>query len=391
MRGPKGARRGAELNELGVIPHGAMLIRDGVIEQVGSAERVENLASARGAEEISAVGRVVMPGFVDSHTHLLFPPPLMAGEAPRLRESAVKLLGTTTGQALVRRGRSYLDDMLRHGTTTVEAKTGCGPNESAQIKVLRVLQALQGRNMDVVATLLFGFAEGGSLTADAAAGEWVCGELMPKIRRRRLARFLDLEWDAEPRRQQWYGRFLVEARSLGLGCKVHADAEKPAAAVQLALEHQVASIDHLEHIGPGEVEALGRGRTVATLALGNCWRGGRAAPARALIEAGAAVAIATNFNPSHSPSLSMQAAISLASGALGMSAAEAISAATVNGAQAIGYTDRGLLAYGKRADVLLLNVGDYRELPQQLGTNLVHMTIKSGKVVYREGAVLEAE
>jgi imidazolonepropionase len=87
----------------------------------------------------------------------------------------------------------------------------------------------------------------------------------------------------------------------------------------------------------------------------------------------------------------MQAAISLASGALGMSAAEAISAATVNGAQAIGYTDRGLLAYGKRADILLLNVGDYRELPQQLGTNLVHMTIKSGKVVYREGAVLEAE
>ena len=391
LRGPKGARRGTELNELSVIPNGAMLIRDGVIEEVGPAVRVENLAAARGAVEINAVGRIVMPGFVDSHTHLMFPPPCTGGEAKREHESAVKVLLTMTGHRLERRGRGYLDAMARHGTTTVEAKTGCGPHESAETKVLRVLAALHGKSLDVVATLLLRFprAEEGAPEADWAAAQWMWGELMPKIRRRRLARFADLEWDPESWRQELFRRYLMAARELGFGCKVHADDAMPAAAVRLAVEHQAVSVDHLEHIGPEEVEALARSQTVATLLPGASFRRGKHAPARALIDAGAAVAIATNFNPCDTPSLNMQTAISLACLAMGMSPAEAISAATVNGAHAIGCADRGLLAYGKRADILMLNVNDYRELSQQLGTNLVHLTMIRGKVVYREGAVAE--
>ena len=393
LRGPKGARRGPELNELGVIPHGAMLIRDGVIEEVGPAVRVENLTAARGAVEISAVGRVVMPGFVDSHTHLMFPPPYPAGEARREHQSAVKLLLTMTGQRLAWRGRAYLKAMARHGTTTVEAKTGCGPHESAETKVLRVLAALQGKPLDVVATLLFRFprAGDGSPKADGAAAEWMCGELMPKIRRRRLARFADLEWDPEPWRQELFRRFLVVARELGFGCKVHADHAMPAPAVRLAVEQQAVSVDHLEHIGLAEVQALACSQTVATLLPGASFRSGRYAPARALIDAGAAVAIATNFNPCDAPSLNMQTAISLACLAMRMSPAEAISAATVNAAHAIGCADRGFLAYGKLADILMLNAGDYRELSEQLGTNLVHLTMKRGKVVYREGEVAEGD
>ena len=393
LRGPKGARRGAELNELGVIPHGALLIRDGVIQEVGLAARVENLAAARGAVEISAVGRVVMPGFVDSHTHLMFPPPCPAGEGRREHESAVKVLLAMTGHRLERRGRGYLAAMARHGTTTVEAKTGCGPHESAETKVLRVLAALQGKPLDVLATLLLRFprAEEGAPEADWATAQWMWGELMPKMRRRRLARFADLHWDPESWRQELFRRFLMAARDLGFGCKVHANDAMPAAAVRLAVEHQAVSVDHLEHIGVEEVEALARSETVATLLPGASFRRGRYAPARALIDAGAAVAIATNFNPCDTPSLNMQAAISLACLAMRMSAAEAISAATVNGAHAIGCADRGLLAHGKRADILMLNASDYRELPEQLGTNLVHLTMTRGKVVYQEGAVAEGD
>lgn len=391
LRGPKGARRGTEMNELSVIPNGAMLIRDGVIEEVGPAARVENLAAARGAVEISAVGRVVMPGFVDSHTHLLFPPPRPSGVPRREHESAVRVLLTMTGRRLEKHGRACLDAIARHGTTTVEAKTGCGPHEGAETKVLRALAALQGESLDVVATLLLGFhpAEEAEPGSDFAAARWMCGELLPKIRRRRLARFADLQWDPESWRQDLFSRLLTAARELGFGCKVHADDAMPAAAVGLAVEHQAVSVDHLEHIGCEEVEALARSQTVATLLPGASFRSGQYAPARPLIDAGAAVAIATNFNPCDTPVLSMQTAISLACLAMGMSPAEAISAATVNAARAIGCIDRGLLAYGKRADILILNVSDYREMPRQLGTNLVYLTMTHGKVVYREGAVAE--
>jgi imidazolonepropionase len=370
-----------------------MLIRDGIIEEVGPAVRVENLAAARGAVEINAVGRVVMPGFVDSHTHLMFPPPCTSGEAQREHESAVKVLLTMTGHRLAWRGRGYLEATARHGTTTVEGKTGCGLHESAETKVLRVLAALQGKPLDVVATLLLRFprAGEGAPEADWTAAQWMWGELMPKIRRRRLARFADLEWDPESWRQELFRRFLMAARELDFGCKVHADHAMPAAAVRLAVEQQAVSVDHLEHIGPEEVEALARSQTVATLLPGASFRRGRYAPARALIDAGAAVAIATDFNPCHTPSLNMQTAISLACLAMEMSPAEAISAATVNGAHAIGCADRGLLAYGKRADILILNASDYRELPEQLGTNLVHLTMTRGKVVYQEGAVAEGD
>src|ERR1017187_8899366 len=391
LRGPKGARRGTDLNDLGVIPHGAMLIRDGVIEEVGPAVRVENLAAARGAVEINAVGRIVMPGFVDSHTHLMFPPPCTGGEAKREHESAVQVLLTMTGHRLEWRGRGYLDAMARHGTTTVEAKTGCGPHESAETKVLRVLAALHGKPLHVVATLLLRFppAEESAPEADWAAAQWMWGELMPKIRRRRLARFADLHWDPEPWRQELFRRFLMAARELGFGCKVHADDAMPAGAVRLAGGHQAGCVVHLEHFEPAEVDAVAPSQKRATLLPGASFRRGKHAPARALIDAGAAVAIATNFNPCDTPALNMQTAISLACLAMGMSPAEAISAATVNGAHAIGCADRGLLAYGKLADILILNAGDYRELPEQLGTNLVHLTMAAGKVIYQEGVVAE--
>jgi imidazolonepropionase len=280
--------------------------------------------------------------------------------------------------------------MARHGTTTVEAKTGCGADESAEIKMLRVLSALKRDPLDVVATFLLRlpFHASGE-EARRQAIESVSTELLPKIRRRRLARFADLVWDPDLASAECFARYLSLARSLGFACKIHAEHRSPAAAIAAAVEHQVVSIDHLDYATPAEALLLGGASTMATLlpSVGLA-TGGRHAPARALIDSGAAIALATNFNPRYTPMPSMQAAVVLACSAMGLTAAEAISAATINGAHALGCADRvGSLEPGKSADLLLLEVSDYRELARQFGANLVRLTMKRGQPICQAGEV----
>jgi imidazolonepropionase len=388
LRGPQEPRRGPALNDLGIIYDGSLLICDGIIEEVGTTRRVENLAQARDAMEINAAGRVVMPGFVDSHTHLAFPP---AGETASDEDSAGRLIRSSTSQSLEARARPYLEAMARHGTTTVEAKTGCGTDEGSEIKLLRALSALKRDPLDVVTTFLLRLPPpdlNGESTSQAEI-EWVFKMVLPKIRRRRLARFADLAWDSDRAAPECFARYLGIARGLGFACKVHADQRSPAAAVAMAVEHLAVSIDHLEHATAEDALPLGGSRTIATLlpAVSFC-NGGRSAPARDLIDAGAAIALATNFNRHHTPVLSMQTVVALACLRMGMTTAEAISAATINGAHALCCADRvGSLELGKSADLLLLEVSDYRELARQFGVNLVHMTMKRGKLIYKAGEV----
>src|SRR5438105_4472639 len=221
MRGPKGPRRGLALNELGIIPDGALLIRDGELLEVGTTRRVENLAEARNAVEISAVGRIVMPGFVDSHTHLVFPP---FSQGAQNDDDAARAVRASTGQRLEAKARAYLEAMARHGTTTVEVKTGCGPDESAESKVLRVLSALKQDPVEVIPSFLFRLPpdQDGGCTIRAATA-WVLDELLPKIRKRGVAHFADVAWDCDPEHYQYFDRFLRVARGLGFGCKIHAD------------------------------------------------------------------------------------------------------------------------------------------------------------------------
>ena len=152
MRGPKGPRRGLALDELSTISDGALLVRDGVVLEVGPTRRVENLALARDAVEINAAGRVVMPGFVDSHTHLAFP---LLGSGADDHDAAARAVRTNTGQRLETKVRAYLEAMARHGTTTVEVKTGCGPDESAESKMLRVLSVFKQDPVEVLPSFLF--------------------------------------------------------------------------------------------------------------------------------------------------------------------------------------------------------------------------------------------
>jgi imidazolonepropionase len=217
----------------------------------------------------------------------------------------------------------------------------------------------------------------------------VSEELLPKIRRREAAQFVDLAWDADPDLMPHFERYLAAARKLRFGCKIHADGADPAGAVALGARHGAVSIDHLEHATAALAPEIARTGVMATLLPSTSFRGEeRHAPARAMIDAGVPVALGSNFNPHHAPALNMQTVIALACGRLGMTVEEAISAATINGAHALSCADKvGSLEPGKSADLVFLNAGDYRDLEHSLGTNLIHLTMKRGKFIYREGEV----
>lgn len=375
LHGRKNPRRGGELNDLAIINDGAVLVSNGQIDQVGPTRRVENLKEARGAVEIDVFGRVVMPGFVDSHTHLLCPP---VGVAENDLENAARLVGTSSARLLASRARPYLEAMVRHGTTTVEVKTGCGLDESGETKLLRVIDGFKNVPLDVVPTFLFRAPAGAPGSGEAAQA---C-ELLSKIARRRLARFADLALDSDRARQPLFERFLQTAAETGVPSRLHCGPNTAGLAGALAGRYPVVGLDHAETV-PSGFDGL------VTLLPPGMQKGGRPASGRALVDTGMAIALASNFHPSFSPVLSMQAVVALAVKEFGLTPSEALVAATINGAHAAGCAERvGSLDIGKSADLLILNASDYRDLASHLGTNLVHIAMKRGALVYKESAVL---
>jgi imidazolonepropionase len=406
LRGPEGARRGAALNDLGVVPDGALLITDGLIEAAGGAEDVERAAArADNVVELDAGGRVVMPGFVDSHTHLVFSQPRLLDYEMRIGGadyhqiaqagggilSSVQAVRTAAPEDLETQASRAIQSFARHGTTTVEAKSGYGLDETAEMKTLVVLAAIDGQPLEIVSTYL-----GAHLIPPEHAKDpdgyidWMAREMMPRIRRQKLAWFVDVYCDQGAFNIDQTRRYLSAAREIGFQLKIHAEQFSHTGAARLAVELEAASADHLEQADHEDAVALGNSSTVATLLPGSVFHLGldRYAPARSLLENGAAVALATDFNPGTSPTCSMPMVLSLACTRMRMSPAEAISAATINGAHAIRRGHQlGSLEPGKQGDVILLNATDYREIPYYFGVNLVAATIKRGVVIYQQGQV----
>jgi len=386
LRGSAEPRRGSALQELGIIRDGALLIEDGRVVEVGVSRRVENLALGRRSQELDATGRVVMPGFVDCHAHLVRGAVWLDDHEPACgTEFTVQGLRNASGKRLEGRARQFVDAMARHGTTTLEAKAGHGLDARSELKILRAQCKLDRAPLDIAST----FLTPRSVPApDAGYLAWLCAELLPAIRRRKLARFAGFRCggvfsDEEGR------RYLATARDLGFRIKIHASQSPAGNAVRLAVETEAASVEHLRDAGAAEAGLLARSSTMAVLLPGEAFHPGmRCARARQLIDAGAAVAVGSNFNPGAASTYNMAAIVALACARLGMSPAEAICAATFNAACAIGAGHAaGSLEVGKPADLIVLNAPDYREIPYHFGVNLVNRTVKRGVTIYQEGKV----
>jgi imidazolonepropionase len=400
LRGSAEPRRGAALEELGIIREGAVLIEDGRIVQVGLSRRVENLALGHRSQEIDATGHVVMPGFVDCHTHLVRGAPWLddyeartgAGQGPPLGPApTIQALRNASANSLESRARRFVDIMIRHGTTTLEAKSGYGLDASGELKILRVQARMDGAPLDIVSTFLTPRSIPAAYADDPAGYiSWVCSELLPAISRRAFARFAGLRYGGQVLNMEQSRRYLEAARALGFQLKIHAGQHPASDAVRLALEAGATSVDRLHDAGPADLDLLARSKTMAVLLPGDAFRhgNGRCPPARQLIDGGAAVALGTNFNPGVSSTCSMQTIVALACAHLRMSPAEAICAATFNAACAIGSGHvAGSLEVGKPADLIVLNASDYREIPYHFGVNLVNRTVKRGITIYQAGEV----
>ena len=382
LRGLAGPRRGTALDELGIVEDGALLIREGTIVDIGQGRRVENLAAARGAYEIDATGQVVLPGFVDCHTHLTWGP-------SRTASACAQALRITPSRTLERQFRERLATFVRHGTTTLEAQSG-GHDGTGDLKALRVLDRLR-EPLDVEPTYCGAHSPPPGFEGRSNEYlEWSVSEMLPLVRRRRLAAAVDIWCGREAFPLEDARRYLLSAGAAGFTLRVHAEQFSRDGGARLAVEVGAATASSLQFAERDDIDQLAQSSTIAVLTPSATFHLGleRYLPARTLIDRGAAVALATDFSPVTSPTCSMPMVLSLACGQMRMTPAEAISAATINAAQALGCADRvGSLEQGKHADLTLFDIPDYREIPYTFGVNLVSLTMKKGAVLYRRGEI----
>ena len=381
-------RRGEGLREPGIVEDGAIVIRDGVIRWVGPTDRLPD----KSAPEFDASGKVVLPGFVDSHTHAVF-------ARTRADEFEWRIQGTPYMDILARGGGilssvkavreavglrvQFADRFLEFGTTTIEAKSGYGLNLESEIRMLEAMRS--AGKLEVVPTYLGAHALPPEFRGRRAAFIDQVIEDLHTICARNLAEFCDVFVEPGAFTPEEARRIFAAAKAAGLGIKIHADEFKSSGAATLAVEVGATSADHLGAIAESDIDRIAKSNVVATLLPATLFMLGEShyAPARKLIESGAAVALATDFNPGTSPTLNMQFVLSLACTQMKMTPAEAIVAATINGACAVRRQDRlGSIEEGKDADIAVFDLSDYREIPYFAAVNFCVATFKRGEMVW---------
>jgi len=329
LRGPV-PRRGRALRDLGIVRDGAILVRNDRVLAVGPRRKIERHKEVRHAEKLDLGGRVVLPGFVDSHTHLVFPASRAEEYEQRIAgktyeqiarsgggiRSTVDALRKATAKALYDRAGIHLREFAAHGTTTLEAKSGYGLDWQSEVKILCVLQQQhQDQPIDILQTFLGAhvvpheFRKRPDAFVDLLVRGWI-----PTVATAGLAEFCDVYCDRGAFTVQQARRILMTGRACGLVPRIHAEQFAHTGAARLAIEVEAASADHLERIDRKDIRALALSNVVCTLLPGCCFHLGlsKKAPARDLIESGAIVAIATDFNPGTSPTVSMPMILSLA-------------------------------------------------------------------------------
>jgi imidazolonepropionase len=374
------------MDEPGVRRGSAVAVEGGRIAAIGPAPDLRRRWPQARHESWS--GCVLVPGFVDSHTHAVFGRWRIEEFEARARGrtymeihaggggigASVRDVRALDEQALLERARPRLRRLLEHGTTTVEIKSGYGLRLEDELKTLRVIRALATEGpLDVVATFLGAHAIAPELVdrRDAYVSA-VVEEMIPRVAAEGLAEFCDVFVEPGVFTLAEGERILGAAREYGLGVKLHADEFEWSGGAELAVRHGAVSADHLGAISDAGLRALAESVTVATLLPGTALFLGhtRYAPARRLIDAGAAVALATDFNPGTSPTTHLPLMMSLAVTQMRMTPAEALAAATVNGAAALGRRDGlGTLTPGAPADLAAFRVTEYREIAYRYGEN----------------------
>lgn len=405
------AQRGPAMGELNALPGGAVLIEGETIAELGPESAL--LARYPQAERLNAGGCALLPGFVDPHTHLVW-------SGDRAGEFEMRLQGYSYMQIMASGGgiastvkatrEASLDELLaqsraralaafRHGSTTIEAKTGYGLDLETEFKQLEVILRLNAEGpFELVPSWMGAHAIPAGFPGGADGySDWICQTALPATRDWWLAHaagqglpFVDVFCEQGVFELAQTERILRVAKSLGFPLKLHVDEFANLGGAQLAVKMGATSADHLVKTSAEDIRALASSQTVAVSLPGTPFGLGQTAytPAKALIEAGACLALATDLNPGTTWNPSMQFIQALACRSMGLTPAQALLASTINAAKAVGLEDRlGSITVGKQADLLILRVADWRHLTYRYGENLVGTVIKRGKVYPNESAL----
>jgi len=400
MAGPV-PRLGKQMNDLGLIEGGGVAVAGEEIIAVGKSDDVQGHATlAEGCKVIDAAGAVVTPGLIDPHTHPVFASTREKEFEMRIQgksymeiaqagggiRSSVRDLRATPAEILLERSKKRLNRLLAHGVTTIEAKSGYGLSTESEIRTLEVIRILnEGHAIDLVPTFL-GAHEVPDEYRDKRKEyiDLLINEMIPAVARENLAEYSDVfcekgVFDIEESR-----RIQQAAKDAGLGLRFHADELESTGGAELAASMKATTADHLVYISEAGIKAMAESGTAAVLLPGTTFSlaGTKYAPARKMIEQGVIVALSTDCNPGSSCTESLPMILSLASLQMKLTAAEGISAVTVNAAVTVERSKMiGRLEVGMQADIVLWDMFDYRELPYHYGVNLVSKVVKKGKLV----------
>ena len=405
-----GPRRGSQLKDLAILEDAAVLCLGGRIVSVGRTKDALRdpwfRKNRKRIVEIDCESQVVLPGFVDSHTHPAFMNPRLVDFEKRTSGATYEEIAQAGGgirssvEAVRRAGKSELSQQVSHalcevaaqGTTTVEAKSGYGLNLDSELKSLRAIQDAASRWPGTVVSTLLGAHVVPVEFRDRAQDyvDLICAEMIPQAAKRKLAQFVDVFCEKGAFSESDTSKIFAAARQYGLQTRVHIgqlSAPDKHFIGSLLEEAHPASVDHMDYVREEEIAILAKYETVATLVPGaNYFLGlDRFPPARKLIDAGVAVALATDYNPGSSPTPSMPFVLSLACTHMKMTPAEAITAATVNGACSLRLQERkGSIEPGKDADLAAFDVDDYREIAYWFASGRCAFTVLNG-LVWAEG------
>ncbi|MBN2122834.1 MAG: imidazolonepropionase [Deltaproteobacteria bacterium] len=394
------AKRGKEMNDLHVVEGGSIVIENGLIRTVGKTKEVLSGLDEAGFEILDAMGKAVLPGFVDSHTHFVFGGYRAEEFSWRLRGdnymdimergggilSTVRATREASRGELIESGRKRLDSMLSFGVTTVEGKSGYGLDRDTEIKQLEVMETLRDDHpLDIVATFL-----GAHAVLKEYKGreddfiDFMIRDVMPVVRERELAEFCDIFCEKNVFSVEQSRRLLTKAREMGFQIKMHADEIVTLGGAELAAELGAVSADHLLQASDRGIEDLAEKGVIATLLPGTAFSLKEPyARGRAMIDRGCAVALATDLNPGSCFTESIPLLFALATLYMQLTTEEAISALTINGAAALGRADSiGSIDPGKKGDLIVLEYPSYHYIPYHIGVSTVEKVVKDGVLVF---------